>query len=101
MTARSFLAMSRSSTRDFLIPVIAALLLSIMIIIARPLGKMDRVWSDIALSSQKTPASSEYLIVDITLEDTKRFGGLPLSSCLLYTSPSPRDQRGSRMPSSA
>ena len=26
--------------------------------------------------------------------------GLPLS-CLLYTSPSPRDQRGSRMPSSA
>ena len=25
----------------------------------------------------------------------------PLSDCLLYTSPSPRDQRGSRMPSSA
>ena len=25
----------------------------------------------------------------------------PISSCLLYTSPSPRDQRGSRMPSSA
>ena len=25
----------------------------------------------------------------------------PLYSCLLYTSPSPRDQRGSRMPSSA
>ena len=24
-----------------------------------------------------------------------------LGSCLLYTSPSPRDQRGSRMPSSA
>ena len=24
-----------------------------------------------------------------------------LSDCLLYTSPSPRDQRGSRMPSSA
>ena len=24
-----------------------------------------------------------------------------ISSCLLYTSPSPRDQRGSRMPSSA
>ena len=26
---------------------------------------------------------------------------LQISSCLLYTSPSPRDQRGSRMPSSA
>ena len=25
----------------------------------------------------------------------------PLTTCLLYTSPSPRDQRGSRMPSSA
>ena len=27
--------------------------------------------------------------------------GLVLTHCLLYTSPSPRDQRGSRMPSSA
>ena len=26
---------------------------------------------------------------------------IPVGSCLLYTSPSPRDQRGSRMPSSA
>jgi len=25
----------------------------------------------------------------------------PIEHCLLYTSPSPRDQRGSRMPSSA
>ena len=29
------------------------------------------------------------------------FGGGTPSFCLLYTSPSPRDQRGSRMPSSA
>ena len=28
-------------------------------------------------------------------------GEISLYSCLLYTSPSPRDQRGSRMPSSA
>ena len=27
--------------------------------------------------------------------------GITITSCLLYTSPSPRDQRGSRMPSSA
>ena len=27
--------------------------------------------------------------------------GKQLNACLLYTSPSPRDQRGSRMPSSA
>ena len=35
---------------------------------------------------------------------TKGVGGLQLGQgtiCLLYTSPSPRDQRGSRMPSSA
>ena len=40
----------------------------------------------------------------IEVDGTKDFG--PSSSgksiiCLLYTSPSPRDQRGSRMPSSA
>ena len=29
------------------------------------------------------------------------WGGITDWSCLLYTSPSPRDQRGSRMPSSA
>ena len=28
-------------------------------------------------------------------------GGRDITLCLLYTSPSPRDQRGSRMPSSA
>ena len=27
--------------------------------------------------------------------------GIPLKTCLLYTSPSPRDKRQSRMPSSA
>ena len=34
----------------------------------------------------------------------ERLLGIPLNpdfACLLYTSPSPRDQRGSRMPSSA
>ena len=33
--------------------------------------------------------------------DTDRHLGAECSICLLYTSPSPRDQRGSRMPSSA
>ena len=31
----------------------------------------------------------------------KKDKGRPYPACLLYTSPSPRDQRGSRMPSSA
>ena len=34
-------------------------------------------------------------------KQTKNIAGTLLESCLLYTSPSPRDQRGSRMPSSA
>ena len=32
---------------------------------------------------------------------TRMAPGIEVESCLLYTSPSPRDQRGSRMPSSA
>ena len=33
--------------------------------------------------------------------DADSFGRTMFDACLLYTSPSPRDQRGSRMPSSA
>ena len=33
--------------------------------------------------------------------ETYRFSVITFETCLLYTSPSPRDQRGSRMPSSA
>ena len=38
-----------------------------------------------------------------TREDSRpiRYGTAPLSTCLLYTSPSPRDRTRSRMPSSA
>ena len=39
--------------------------------------------------------------VNEDLEEAADFAGFLLESCLLYTSPSPRDQRGSRMPSSA
>ena len=37
----------------------------------------------------------------ITIYDYGDHHGMPYLVCLLYTSPSPRDQRGSRMPSSA
>ena len=41
--------------------------------------------------------------VDQDLADAQLliFGNPMIGTCLLYTSPSPRDQRGSRMPSSA
>ena len=40
---------------------------------------------------------------DLEAENPEEFAALKslVSDCLLYTSPSPRDQRGSRMPSSA
>ena len=58
---------------------------------------------------KKKPSTSEVLdwlklllAEDLTSEDIRREGANALPKlCLLYTSPSPRDQRGSRMPSSA
>ena len=51
------------------------------------------------------PHTKELLICDIHLGKAEYFqqNGIPLTnkSCLLYTSPSPRDKRQSRMPSSA
>ena len=46
-----------------------------------------------------TYSSSEYSTTDYYNSDSLLV--LSSSDCLLYTSPSPRDQRGSRMPSSA
>ena len=48
---------------------------------------------DIRLTSEKAKVGFVFNKIGITPE--------ACSSCLLYTSPSPRDQRGSRMPSSA
>ena len=48
--------------------------------------------------------STEHLLLATTRVSSKANNLLKLAginSCLLYTSPSPRDQRGSRMPSSA
>ena len=40
-------------------------------------------------------------VLDLSTVHTDGFTVRLSSDCLLYTSPSPRDQRGSRMPSSA
>ena len=44
---------------------------------------------------------SDFIMLDRTQIVAVLYGGQQLEFCLLYTSPSPRDQRGSRMPSSA
>ena len=56
-------------------------------------GKAGTVVRLVILSENAT----ETKVLKITREKIK----LEDSACLLYTSPSPRDQRGSRMPSSA
>ena len=62
------------------------------------------------------PKTTPYSIAQTVRDRADEFGNNPVfsykdeelsyvdfhnNSCLLYTSPSPRDQRGSRMPSSA
>ena len=55
--------------------------------------KADEIINEIVTIKQNIPAP-EY-------DKCKQFMPLQHGDCLLYTSPSPRDQRGSRMPSSA
>ena len=50
--------------------------------------------------SRKSTILPDFVGVSFQIYNGKKF--IPITiSCLLYTSPSPRDQRGSRMPSSA
>ena len=51
-----------------------------------------------AFLSKRCAALSSYALTPQELAD---FEMIRPDACLLYTSPSPRDQRGSRMPSSA
>ena len=58
--------------------------------LATPIGK-----------KQITKATAVFNNTNTTFKSFKSKFVSPSSPCLLYTSPSPRDQRGSRMPSSA
>ena len=50
----------------------------------------------------RTGGPAEILFRPADADDLRAFlAGIERDICLLYTSPSPRDQRGSRMPSSA
>ena len=63
------------------------------------------VWVELATATHPGGrvfrASETESFVDLWSFDVSGFLNLLASACLLYTSPSPRDQRGSRMPSSA
>ena len=57
--------------------------------------------ADSTADETQTPLAPEQADVADTSASTEVATDAPVESCLLYTSPSPRDQRGSRMPSSA
>ena len=81
-------------------PYFKALILTVLIISVLVIfGVMIAV----SLSKKQVPDSQGDKPQDSLTEKIVRILGTRLrpSTCLLYTSPSPRDQRGSRMPSSA
>ena len=53
-----------------------------------------------SVTNNNTPRIPE-IIFDLEIPILGICYGMQTLACLLYTSPSPRDQRGSRMPSSA
>ena len=78
------------------------------IAIVAPAGPMKPGELDLAISRLKEMGYQVRVAEDIYEKtgylagsDEKRAKELMDAFCLLYTSPSPRDQRGSRMPSSA
>ena len=71
------------------------------------IGKTIQQRANISYSKRGTTTGKtttlDYLIPPETIAQLSQgeFCGVLSDTCLLYTSPSPRDQRGSRMPSSA
>ena len=67
-----------------------------------PVGSIEQHGPHLPISTDSD------IVTEISLQLSDKINGVLLptinygiSDCLLYTSPSPRDQRGSRMPSSA
>ena len=67
-----------------------------------PVGLTGLMWPGIETMLSNTAARYRipYCLSTVATETPETIGA-QVDGCLLYTSPSPRDQRGSRMPSSA
>ena len=66
-----------------------------------PAGRVEEAVKDGAMPDSIMENLHEVLNICVNLLTATGGGRVLLGRCLLYTSPSPRDQRGSRMPSSA
>ena len=66
-------------------------------------ARHPRIFSEMAINMSRAGAEGGFLEDALTRVGifTEQQAELKSRTCLLYTSPSPRDQRGSRMPSSA
>ena len=89
-----------------LVPAVLTETVKQAIISAYPSARLEEIEPDSIFANNTTPAQiaggelslkKEFVYPISTYEDNKRDASL----CLLYTSPSPRDISGSRMPSSA
>ena len=60
-------------------------------------GDCERLSRELSATLEVEDPISDAYVLEVSSPGLDR----PLTDCLLYTSPSPRDQRGSRMPSSA
>ena len=87
-------------TWDLTIPISDALpegLFDVMVTVTDAAGNSSSESSTNELTIDLTPPPTPTINSLLTNTGTPTLSG----TCLLYTSPSPRDQRGSRMPSSA
>ena len=71
--------------------------------ITQRLGHQDYARLKVGVGMPSSGPVDRYVLSDFSKEEQKEIPFLlnDIENCLLYTSPSPRDQRGSRMPSSA
>ena len=66
-----------------------------------PLQEPNDVVSVASSSAQASSSGTDFDFDEVPGESASNPTMAYIKTCLLYTSPSPRDQRGSRMPSSA
>ncbi len=66
-------------SKGLITPILGVFLLFCALISTQPGAQIDRIWSDVILKSHNSAAPADYLIVNVSIEDQKEYGSLPLS----------------------